>query len=96
MTILLKFDFLVDDEDLKEQLRINMDKAKDFLENFKSINQEIKNYYANLDLKYDEYGRRSKEERDSVGNTAMGYLLEKLVNVRATFLKKDKDSPTKK
>ena len=74
-----------------------MDKAKDYLENFKSINQEIKNYYANLDLKYDEFGKRSKEERDSVSNTAMGYLLEKLVNVRATFLKKDKeDSPTKK
>ena len=32
-----------------------MDKAKDYLEDFKSINQEIKNYYANLDLKYDEF-----------------------------------------
>ena len=42
-----------------------MDKAKEFIEHYKNINQEIKNFYAGLDLKYDEYGKRVVERSES-------------------------------
>jgi len=73
------FVLLVDDEDLKEQLRINMDRAKDYLDNFKNLNQEIKSFAAQLDLKYDEFGRKNDLGEDSRGRSLVGTLFDTLV-----------------
>jgi len=87
----------VDDDDLREQLKINMDKAKEFLENFNNINQDIRNYSVGLNLKYDEFGKKNPGERESLGNTTMSFLLDKIVSLKSNFEKKTPPmSPKKK
>ena len=55
-----------------------MEKHKEFLENFQTIHQEIKNYYSILDMKYDEFGKR--HESESKVGSYLGVLLDKIVS----------------
>ena len=42
-----------------------MDRAKEYLDNYKNLNQEIRSYSAQLELKYDEFGRKIDEAEES-------------------------------
>lgn len=81
----------MEDEELKEQLRKNVEKANEFLEQYSTLNLEIKHYYENLSLKYDETGKKPEENdqdsRSRSKSTVIGSWLDKIVN-RAYSTKK--------
>lgn len=75
----------MEDDELKEQLRKNIEKANEFLEQYNTVKFEIKSYYENLSLKYDETGKKPEEndQNDSHSrsrSTGIGSWLDKIIS----------------